>query len=41
LCCNPICCSKQHSNGNPGFYSLTFQKLKSSGYLQLAVIQKW
>jgi hypothetical protein len=32
-------CSKQDSNGNPGFYSLTFQKLKSSGYLELAVIQ--
>lgn len=32
-------CSKQDSNGNSGFYSLTFQKLKSSGYLELAVIQ--
>jgi hypothetical protein len=32
-------CSKQDSNGNPGLYSLTFQKLKSSGYLELAVIQ--
>ena len=32
-------CAKQNSNGNPGFYSLTFQKLKSSGYLELAIIQ--
>jgi hypothetical protein len=32
-------CSRQGSNGNPGFYSLTFQKLKSSGYLELAIIQ--
>jgi hypothetical protein len=32
-------CAQQNSNGNPGFYSLTFQKLKSSGYLELAIIQ--